>query len=303
MFRAVNQARHRLDFGLYESTPIEQSMSGVRSYPLPKFGLLTDPLESVPNEIIRFHKLGFDYAEIGIEEPNATPRILMRQKDEILGSLSRSGMIALGHTAYWVGFGSSHEKVRLGWIEEAKDMIRVASELKLSLLNFHFYTKLGRVGATEESRNVFLRNFTDAMKELTQFAAMKSVDLMLENAPPVSESPLESIDSFLHVMNAVPALKFHLDVAHAFIENRVKGVKDYINEFGDRLVHVHVHDNHGKWDEHLPLGRGKIDFRKVVRLLKEINYDRTVTFEVFTSRADAVYSREFFKRQWNKVNA
>jgi len=269
---------------------------------LPKFGLLTDPLEFVPDEITRFHKLGFDYVEIGIEEPNATPRILLRQRDEILRLLSANDMAALGHTAYWVGFGSSHEKARLGWVEEARDMILVASELKLGFLNFHFYSRLGRVGATEESRNIFLRNFTDAMKELTEFAAAKNVILMLENVPPSDGSPLESIDCFSYVMKAVPALKFHLDVAHAFIENRMKGVRDYVNTFGDRLVHVHIHDNHGRWDEHLPLGRGKIDFRKVVRLLKEIDYDRTVTFEVFTSRSDAVHSREFFKKLWNKVN-
>ncbi len=269
---------------------------------LPKFGLLTDPLEFVPDEITRFHKLGFDYVEIGIEEPNATPRILMRQSEEILRLLSVNEMPALGHTAYWVGFGSSHEKARLGWVEEGKDMILVASELKLRLLNFHFYGRLGRVGATQESRITFLRNFTDAMKELTEFAATKKVDLMLENVPPANGSPLESIEYFSQVMQAVPALKFHFDVAHAFIENRMKGVGDYINAFGDRLVHVHIHDNHGKWDEHLPLGNGKIDFRKVVRLLKEINYDRTITFEVFTSRTDAIHSREFFKKQWNKVH-
>lgn len=267
-----------------------------------KFGLLTDPIEFVPDEISRFHKLGFDYVEIGIEEPNATPRILMRQRDEILSLLSANGMSALGHTAYWVGFGSSHEKARLGWIEEAKDMILVAPELKIRLLNFHFYTKFGRVSANKESRGIFLRNFVDAMKELTQFAATKKVDLMLENTPPANGSPLDSIECFSHVMKEVPALKFHLDVAHAFIENRMKGVRDYINAFGDRLAHVHMHDNHGEWDEHLPLGRGKIDFRKVARFLKEVNYDRTITFEVFTSRADAVRSREFFKKQWIRVN-
>jgi len=277
-------------------------MGGDENHGSPKFGLLTDPIEFVPDEIARFHKLGFDYVEIGIEEPNATPRILMRQRDEILRLLSANGMFALGHTAYWAGFGSSHEKARLGWIEEAKDMILVASELKITLLNFHFSGRLGRVGATEQSRNIFLRNFANAMKELTQFAATKKIDLMLENAPPENGSLLESIECFSYVMKAAPDLKFHLDVGHAFIENRMKGVRDYINAFGDRLAHVHVHDNHGKWDEHLPLGRGKIDFRKVVRFLREINYDRTVTFEVFTSRADAVRSREFFKKQWNKVN-
>jgi sugar phosphate isomerase/epimerase len=277
-------------------------MSADRGRSLPKFGLLTDPIESVPNEIVRFRKLGFDYAEIGIEEPKATPYILTRQKDEILGLLSANGMFPLGHTAYWVGFGSSHEKVRRGWIEEAKDMIHVASELKIGLLNFHFYGRLGRVGATEESRNIFLENFADAMKELTQFAATEKVDLMLENAPPEKGASSESIESFSYVMKSVPALGFHLDVGHAFIENRMKGVRDYIDAFGDRLAHVHMHDNHGKQDEHLPLRRGKIDFGKVVRFLKEVNYERTITFEVFTSRADAVRSRDFLKRQWSKVN-
>ena len=277
-------------------------MSGERGHPLPSFGLLTDPIESVPNEVARFHKFGFDYVEIGIEEPKATPQILMHQKDEILGSLSANGMFPLGHTAYWVGFGSSHEKARRGWIEEAKDMIHVAAELRIGLLSFHLYGRFGKVGATEESRNVFLRNFIDAMKELAQFAAREKVGLMLENVPPENGTPLESIEYFSHVMKAVPALRFHLDVGHAFIENRMEGVRSYIDAFAERLAHIHMHDNHGKWDEHLPLGAGKVDTRKVIRFLKEIDYDKTITFEVFTSCADAARSREFFKKQWNKVN-
>lgn len=269
----------------------------------PKFGLLTNPAEFVPNEIVRFQKLGFDYVEIGIEEPRATPQILMQQKDEILRSLSEKGMFPIGHTAYWVGFGSSHEKVRTGWIEEAKDMIHVASELKIPLLNFHFYCGHSLIGATEELREIFLRNFTGAMKELTEFAATKNIDLMLENVPPENGKPLETIEYFSRVMKAVPRLKFHFDVAHAFIENRMKGVSDYIDAFGDRLVHIHMHDNHGEYDEHLALGMGKIDVRKVVRLLKEVDYNQTITFEVFTSRTDAVRSRELFRKQWDKVTA
>jgi len=269
----------------------------------PKFGLLTNPLESVPNEITRFKALGFDYTEIGIEEPAATPQILMRERDEILSSLSRNAMFPLGHTAYWVGFGSSHEKVRKGWVEEAKDMIQTASELRIRLLNFHFYSKFGNVGVTEKSRELFLQNFTSSMTELTRFAAQTRVDLMLENVPPENKTPLESIESYSQVMNALPSLKFHFDVAHAFIENQMKGVKQYMDIFSDRLAHVHIHDNHGKHDEHLPLGAGKIDVRKVIKLLKEINYDKTITFEVFTSHTDAVRSRELFKKRWNQVRA
>jgi sugar phosphate isomerase/epimerase len=254
----------------------------------------------VPREIGRFKRFRFDYAEIGIEEPDATPRILMEQKDEILSALARNGMFALGHTAYWVGFGSSHEEVREGWVREAKEMIHAASELGIRLLNFHFYSRLGRVGWTEKSREVFLQNFTNSMTELTQFAAQNRVELMLENIPPGDGHPLESLAYFSRVMSAVPALKFHFDVAHAFIESRMKGVKEYLDNFNDRLVHIHIHDNHGKQDEHLPLGDGKIDFRRVVKLLKGYNYDKTVTFEVFTSLPDAARSRDFFEKLWLK---
>jgi len=265
-----------------------------------KFGLLTNPLETVPHQIGRFKRLGFDYAEIGIEEPNATPRILMEQKEEILSALTRNAMLALGHTAYWVEFGSAHERVREGWVREAKDMINVAGELGIGLLNFHFYSRLGTVGRTEKSREAFLQNFTNSMKELTEFAAQNRIDLMLENVPSEEGHPLESLACFSQIMSAVPSLKFHFDVPHAFIENRMKGVKEYLEAFNDRLVHIHMHDNHGKQDEHLPLGDGKIDFRKVVKLLKEYQYDKTVTFEVFTSEADAVRSRKLFQKLWQK---
>jgi sugar phosphate isomerase/epimerase len=262
-----------------------------------KFGMLTDPLRSVPDEIIRFKRLGFDYAEIGIEEPLATPRILMHQKKRILSILFENRMPAIGHSAYWVQFGSAHEKARRGWIEEAKDMIRVASALKLDLLNFHFYGKLGRVGCTEESVNAFLENFSNAMDELCKFANGKKVELMLENVP-VGDFGTGGISNFSKVMENVPRLNCHLDIAHAFIEGGMTRIKSYLTRFNERLVHIHIHDNHGELDEHLPLGAGNINFKRVVKWLKEIEYSRSVTFEVFTSYRDAVRSREYFKKLW-----
>ena len=264
---------------------------------MPKFGLLTNPIMPVAEEIVRFKKLGFDYAEIGIEEPAATPRILNRQKRRILELLDENGMFALGHTAYWVQFGSSHEKARRGWIEEGKDMIRAAAQLELPLLNFHFYGKLGRVGDTRESRTIFLNNFSNAMKELCNFGRATKIDLMLENVP-AADYGTGGIDSYSVIMRSVPQLKCHLDIAHAFIEGGMDRIKAYLTRFNDRLVHLHIHDNHGELDEHLPLGAGCIDFKKVVRWLKEIEYERTITFEVFTSYKDAVRSREYLKKLW-----
>jgi sugar phosphate isomerase/epimerase len=268
--------------------------------PLPKFGLLTNPVESVPRQIGGFKRLGFEYAEIGIEEPGAPPRVLRQQKNVILSVLARNHLFAIGHTAYWVGFGSSHENVREGWVREGKDMINTASALGLPLLNFHFYSRLGSVGRTERSREAFVKNFTTSMTSLSRFATEAGVELMLENVPAEEGHTLETIGYFSQVMANVPGLKFHFDVAHAFIENRMKGVEEYLDSFADRLAHIHIHDNHGKTDEHLPFGRGKIDFRKVVRLLKDRGYDGTVTFEVFTSNLDAARSRDVFRKLWQR---
>lgn len=264
---------------------------------IPKFGMLTDPIQPVPNEIIRFKKLGFDYVEIGIEEPLATPKILARQKNRILKLLSGYEMFAIGHSAYWVQFGSAHEKARRGWIEEAKDMIRVASQLKLDMLNFHFYGKLGRVGENQESINAYLDNFSNAMNELCKFSKAKHVELMLENVP-VRDRGTGGIDNFSHIMESVSQLKCHLDIGHAYIEGGIDRIKSYLTRFNDRLAHIHIHDNHGELDEHLSLGSACIDFKKVVRWLKQAEYSGAITFEVFTSYRDAVRSREYFKKLW-----
>jgi sugar phosphate isomerase/epimerase len=47
-----------------------------------------------------------------------------------------------------------------------------------------------------------------------------------------------------------------------------------------------VSDNYGKEDQHLPIGAGIIDFSKVVKALKGIGYNDTITLEVFSRDRD-----------------
>lgn len=54
------------------------------------------------------------------------------------------------------------------------------------------------------------------------------------------------------------------DIGHA---NTAGTIQDFLG-YSDRFVNVHVHDNHGEWDEHLPVGEGNIDFRKVLQGLR-----------------------------------
>ena len=45
-------------------------------------------------------------------------------------------------------------------------------------------------------------------------------------------------------------------------------------QFSKKIAHIHVSDNNGDSDMHLGLGRGNIDWKKVARLIKEINYKK-----------------------------
>ncbi len=50
---------------------------------------------------------------------------------------------------------------------------------------------------------------------------------------------------------------------------------------GTRLKHLHLHDNHGKTDEHLPLGEGTIDYAAFARALRTVGYTGLYMMELY----------------------
>lgn len=101
---------------------------------------------------------------------------------------------------------------------------------------------------------------------------------MLENAAMEGKVHLKN---FAYVADNVPDLKINLDISHAYMNGGMKVVEDFINYFGDRIVHFHFSDSFGKADEHLSIGNGKINYEKIVELIKKMNYDKTITLEIF----------------------
>lgn len=256
-----------------------------------KFGLLTNPANDILEEVKTIHKLGFDYVEVGIELPGGSPEFLIDYKKKIRELINKFNHPALAHTAWWIDFGAMYEKIRQAWVEEAKLCIDAAKALDIEKINFHFYS-MGLENKPYQKE--ILRNIIKSLKEVVLYSNSKGIIAFLENTP--NKKSLVSIREYKFVIDNVPKLKVHLDIGHAFIENGMIGIKDYIFAFENKLEHVHVHDNHGGGDEHLPLGKGKINFEQVAKWLKQINYDKTITFEVFTGKEDAKISMTKFKK-------
>ncbi len=51
-------------------------------------------------------------------------------------------------------------------------------------------------------------------------------------------------------------------------------------------------------DEHLPIGEGFIDHKMAIKTLKDIDYDKRITLEVFTNSNDAKSSADKLKAMW-----
>jgi sugar phosphate isomerase/epimerase len=236
------------------------------------YGLLTNPSNDILNEISKIYDLNFDYAELGIEGPEGNPQII-NKKNEIARLLQKFKQRPIGYTAYWIDLCSDYDYVRHAWILEAMSM---------------FYG---------EKRKILLDNLVRSLREIVRYAEKSKIHVMLENVP--LSNGIHDVDEFKYIIDNVASLLVHLDIPHAFTSGGMKSVLDYINTFRDKIIHIHWHDNHGRKDEHLPIGEGLIEHEKAVRALKDISYDRTITLEVFTNSNDAKSSTDKLKIIWS----
>lgn len=242
------------------------------------FGNLTNPMNDIVEEIKTIKKLGCDYVEIAVEGPFNLPEILELRKAEIKKALKLFDYPPVAHFAWWADLGSPLEEVRLGWVEETKSAMRIAKDLGCEKFTVHSHST-GMYARTQETLKPVLDNYVKSLDEILVFGKKIGIQLMFENAAEKNE--IVYFKNFKYIADRVPKVAIHIDIGHAFANGGMRTVEEFINYFSDRIIHFHFHDNHGKQDEHLSVGNGKIDFKRVVKLVEKINYSNTITFEVF----------------------
>jgi sugar phosphate isomerase/epimerase len=87
----------------------------------------------------------------------------------------------------------------------------------------------------------------------------------------------------LHELTRRHALRNTLDFGHAHVEGTREGrdaIAEYLQVLGSDIVHLHVHDNDGRSDQHRPAGEGTIDYRRHAAFLR--SFDGTVCLEIMS---------------------
>lgn len=77
---------------------------------------------------------------------------------------------------------------------------------------------------------------------------------------------------------ADPRFRLCLDIGHAHCASSVP-VQDWVKLLGSRIGHLHLHDNDGTSDRHLPLGEGTIPLEAVLDALAKSSPHATMTLE------------------------
>jgi sugar phosphate isomerase/epimerase len=78
-----------------------------------------------------------------------------------------------------------------------------------------------------------------------------------------------------------------LDIGHANYSHQKIG--QWFDELGEWIGYIHLSDNMGTYDEHLPLGEGTVDWDEADRLWRKLSRNICITIEtnglVTTGRA------------------
>ena len=130
----------------------------------------------------------------------------------------------------------------------------------------------------------FTRLSEEALGRLARRAEELGVTLAVENCGPYHAGVDRTADHLAALIASVGSsrLKACLDVGHGAVN---KNTVELVRLLGKAIVHLHVHDNHGQRDEHLPMGRGTIDFSVLRPLLA--NFDGMAIAEVVWDERDA----------------
>ncbi|MDW7733211.1 MAG: sugar phosphate isomerase/epimerase [Methanolobus sp.] len=102
-----------------------------------------------------------------------------------------------------------------------------------------------------------------SIQTLCDLAADMGITIAVENMPDHPKIFGKYPDEMLDILEQTDRknVGMTLDVGHA---NTMGLLDEFVEKCKGKLSHMHIHDNHGEYDEHLPLGQGNIDWKKLM---------------------------------------
>jgi sugar phosphate isomerase/epimerase len=245
-------------------------------------------------ELARNH--GFKWIDISGSSPENFPETFDPVRMKNLRIKLEEYALGCGiHTASYVNTAEVFGSIRKGVVEHFKEFIDLARGIGARYLIIHcgVYFRQFRTRVEE--------CLVQTLKEVTAYAERGGISLLIENMNRIPQTlagkpwdlsfeqpeisylgvTMEELAEVYSKVNS-PMLGFSLNVAHAHL--LAGDFLPFLKAFGDKLGNVQISDNNGITDEHLPVGEGTVDFVSLVRQLKKMDYQGTLSLSVAKDR-------------------
>jgi sugar phosphate isomerase/epimerase len=225
----------------------------------------------------------FDAFELCFLYPQSAPEDISEATLEKVKHMTRTaGVEFCVHAPFFeLNIGAACGPIRQTSIDCVKKGADMAQRLGAKVMTVHNggYEPFGPPGTTrfndERYKFHWDRNL-ESLKIINDYAQDKCVTICLENIAFDQYSIDKSFDDMREIRDKVgPSLQFTFDMGHARLS---EGARTGIDLLGESIRHIHLTDNFGQRDDHLPLGDGNYDYSEFAGFLKE--FPHVITLEV-----------------------
>lgn len=184
-----------------------------------------------------------------------------------------------------VNIGSFNRRIREESVRQVVEAIRIAAELGMGSVTLH----PGHLSPISFSHPKKVLDMTkESLKEIDSQIRDLEIEVGVENMPDMVVTICREAEDLVYATEGTD-IGICFDVGHA---NTTGEIENFLR-LTDSFINVHVHDNDGRSDHHMPLGEGTIDFESVIRELSE--YSGNFVLEARTMES-ALKGKEFLKR-------
>ena len=237
----------------------------------------TDINESLFPVLDEIKTLGFDAVEVPIFNLNPHDWHVWRQKLDDLG-LERLAVAINGPDANPLNMDA---QMRAHALENNKKAVDCAAVIGATLLMGPIHSALG-VFTGQPATALEWQYGVAHIRSLSEYAATKNITLGIEYLNRFETYLFTCTDDMLRFVEDVnhPNCKIMFDTFHANIEE--KDIAAAIERCGDKLVHVQLSEN-----DRSTVGKGHIDFEKIINTLKSMDYKGMISIEAFSMKLPA----------------
>lgn len=238
----------------------------------------TDRLDlPVVSTLERIKRAGYDGVDIsGTHGPSADPRSFTPERRALTrktcGRLGLSVEAIITHAALTTSLFTDEPL-------DLKGTVDLAVDVGAPVVTFH----MGGPVDDKEKRQEAWRRVVESLKDSLEYAEAKRVYLASDGIWP--EWIIDTPESFLKLCDEVGSAYLGVNFDPCYLTLMGLDPVAVALKWKGRIVHGHLKDHVGmypKWEHRIP-GQGEMDYDRVVRGLKEIDFKRAISLETFTN--------------------